>query len=69
MDLLPAIDIRGGKCVRLLKGDFHQETHYEATPANLAQRYADLGARWVHVVDLDAGMFSGSSAQIALSMR
>ena len=53
MDLLPAIDIRGGKCVRLLKGDFHQETRYEANPADLAQRYADLGARWLHVVDLD----------------
>ena len=65
MDLLPAIDIRGGKCVRLLKGDFHQETHYEATPANLAQRYADLGARWVHVVDLD-GARDGSPQNLDL---
>ena len=53
MDLLPAIDIRGGRCVRLLKGDFEQETRYPVDPVELAQRYADLGAAWLHVVDLD----------------
>lgn len=53
MDLLPAIDIRDGRCVRLLKGDFEQETRYDVSPVDLAQRYADLGAGWLHVVDLD----------------
>lgn len=53
MELLPAIDIRGGRCVRLLKGDFDQETRYAVDPLELAQLYADLGARWLHVVDLD----------------
>ena len=53
MELLPAIDIRGGRCVRLLKGDFDHETRYAVDPLELAQQYADLGARWLHVVDLD----------------
>ena len=59
MELLPAIDIRGGRCVRLLKGDFDQETRYAVDPLELAQLYADLGARWLHVVDLD-GAKSGN---------
>ncbi|MEE8093868.1 MAG: 1-(5-phosphoribosyl)-5-[(5-phosphoribosylamino)methylideneamino] imidazole-4-carboxamide isomerase [Gammaproteobacteria bacterium] len=53
MQLLPAIDIRGGRCVRLLKGDFDRETRYDIDPVELAQHYAGLGARWLHVVDLD----------------
>ncbi len=53
MQLLPAIDIRGGRCVRLFKGDFGQETRYDIDPVELAQHYAALGARWLHVVDLD----------------
>ncbi len=53
MQLLPAIDIRGGRCVRLLKGDFDRETRYDVDPIELAQRYAGLGAKWLHVVDLD----------------
>ncbi len=53
MQLLPAIDIRGGRCVRLLKGDFDQETRYDVDPVELARQYAGLGAAWLHVVDLD----------------
>jgi phosphoribosylformimino-5-aminoimidazole carboxamide ribotide isomerase len=53
MMLIPSIDLRGGRCVRLLKGDFEAETQYERDPAQLLQQYADLGARWLHVVDLD----------------
>jgi len=53
MQLLPAIDIRGGRCVRLLKGDFDQETRYDIDPIELARQYAGLGAKWLHVVDLD----------------
>jgi phosphoribosylformimino-5-aminoimidazole carboxamide ribotide isomerase len=51
--LIPAIDLRDGRCVRLLKGDFMQETRYAADPVELARHYRDLGARWLHVVDLD----------------
>ena len=63
MNLLPAIDIRGGRCVRLLQGDFGQETRYPVDPVELAQRYADLGAAWLHVVDLD-GAAQGAPANL-----
>jgi phosphoribosylformimino-5-aminoimidazole carboxamide ribotide isomerase len=53
MQLIPSIDLRGGRCVRLLKGDFTQETRYEVDPLLLLQRYYALGARWLHIVDLD----------------
>ena len=53
MQLIPAIDIRKGKCVRLFQGDFTKETPYEIEPIDLAARYASAGAQWLHVVDLD----------------
>ena len=53
MLLIPSIDLRGGHCVRLLKGDFAAETRYEFAPHELLSRYQRLGARWLHVVDLD----------------
>jgi phosphoribosylformimino-5-aminoimidazole carboxamide ribotide isomerase len=53
MELVPAIDLRDGRCVRLLKGDFAHETRYAVDPVELAERYAQLGARRLHVVDLD----------------
>lgn len=51
--LIPSIDLRGGRCVRLLKGDFGAETGYAATPQELLERYRALGLPWLHVVDLD----------------
>lgn len=54
MDLYPAIDLRGGRVVRLYQGDFARETVYGDDPATVARSFADAGARWVHVVDLDA---------------
>ena len=65
MVLLPAIDIRDGRCVRLLKGDFEQETRYEVNPLDLARRYAGLGAQWLHVVDLD-GAAAGEPRNLEL---
>jgi phosphoribosylformimino-5-aminoimidazole carboxamide ribotide isomerase len=53
MLLIPSIDLRGGHCVRLLKGEFHAETRYDIDPEALLQRYADAGVRWLHLVDLD----------------
>ncbi len=53
MQLIPAIDLKDGRCVRLLRGEFDQETRYELEPAVLAKRYSDWGADWLHVVDLD----------------
>jgi phosphoribosylformimino-5-aminoimidazole carboxamide ribotide isomerase len=51
--LYPAIDILGGKAVRLLQGDYDRETTYDADPVDAARRWADEGARFLHVVDLD----------------
>ena len=52
--LFAAIDILGGRCVRLLQGDYGQETAYGNDPVAQAQAFQDAGATWVHVVDLDA---------------
>lgn len=54
MDLFPAIDLRGGKCVRLVQGDYAQETVYGGDPVAMAKEFEAAGAPWVHVVDLDA---------------
>ncbi|HUA96456.1 MAG TPA: 1-(5-phosphoribosyl)-5-[(5-phosphoribosylamino)methylideneamino] imidazole-4-carboxamide isomerase [Acidimicrobiales bacterium] len=53
MELLPAVDLLGGSAVRLVQGDFERRSDY-GDPLTLAHRYAEAGARWVHVVDLDA---------------
>lgn len=53
MRLIPSIDLRGGRCVRLLRGDFDAETRYDLEPRVLLERYCALGARWLHLVDLD----------------
>lgn len=52
--LYPAIDLRGGRCVRLVQGDFARETVYGEDPVQIACRWEKEGARWLHVVDLDA---------------
>jgi phosphoribosylformimino-5-aminoimidazole carboxamide ribotide isomerase len=57
--LLPAIDLRGGQVVRLSEGDFDRETIYGDDPAEVAQRFAAAGARWIHVVDLDGARDGG----------
>ena len=54
MDLYPAIDLRGGRVVRLEQGDYARETTYTDDPIAVAQRFEAAGARWIHVVDLDA---------------
>jgi phosphoribosylformimino-5-aminoimidazole carboxamide ribotide isomerase len=61
MRLIPAIDLKGGRCVRLLRGDFDAETRYAVDPLALLERYQDVGADWLHVVDLD-GARDGSGA-------
>ncbi len=54
IDLYPAIDLRDGRCVRLHQGDFDQETRYGDDPVAQAREFAEAGAPWIHVVDLDA---------------
>ena len=51
--ILPAIDLRGGRVVRLQQGDFDRETVFSTDPAQVARGFVDEGARWLHVVDLD----------------
>lgn len=54
MEVFPAIDVRGGRAVRLLRGDFARETVYDEDPVARAVEFERQGARWIHVVDLDA---------------
>lgn len=56
MIVYPAIDLRGGRCVRLIEGDFARETQFDANPAEAARRWAAAGAEWLHVVDLDGAV-------------
>ncbi|MGG0610754.1 1-(5-phosphoribosyl)-5-[(5-phosphoribosylamino)methylideneamino]imidazole-4-carboxamide isomerase [Bacillus altitudinis] len=51
--LYPAIDMRNGKCVRLVQGDYDQETIYGDSPLDMARLFANGGAKWIHLVDLD----------------
>ncbi len=51
--IYPAIDLRGGKCVRLFQGDYGQETVYGDSPVEMAKKFAEAGAEWLHMVDLD----------------
>ena len=61
MELIPAIDLKDGRCVRLYKGDFAAETVYSNDPSEILHRYRALGARRIHVVDLD-GAKDGTQA-------
>jgi phosphoribosylformimino-5-aminoimidazole carboxamide ribotide isomerase len=51
--IYPAIDMRGGNCVRLLQGDYDKETVYGDSPFDMARQFAATGAEWIHMVDLD----------------
>ncbi|HSD53537.1 MAG TPA: 1-(5-phosphoribosyl)-5-[(5-phosphoribosylamino)methylideneamino] imidazole-4-carboxamide isomerase [Burkholderiales bacterium] len=68
MELMPAIDLRDGRCVRLLQGRFDAETHYAGDPLALLRAYRELGAAWLHVVDLD-GAREGVPGNAALIGR
>jgi len=72
MLLIPAIDLRAGHCVRLLKGDYRAETRYELEPHELLGRYRALGASWLHVVDLDGakrGKLANRAIIVALASQ
>ena len=56
MLIFPAIDIKGGKCVRLLKGDFGKITKYKKSPLDQAREFFHLGFRNIHIVDLDGAL-------------
>ena len=76
--IYPAIDLRGGQCVRLYQGDYGRETVYGTDPVGQAQAFAAAGARWIHVVDLDAArsgdpvnrpVVAAISAAVAVSVQ
>ena len=64
MDLLPAIDIRNGRVVRLSQGERTRQTIYGEDPADVAERVAEDGAGWIHVVDLDRAFGSGDNLPV-----
>lgn len=64
MQIWPAIDLRGGKCVRLKQGDYRRETVYGDDPAEMARRWVAEGAEFLHLVDLD-GARDGTNANLA----
>jgi len=65
MQLIPAIDIKGGRCVRLFQGNKDKETRYSEDPVGMAMRWENKGARRLHIVDLD-GAFSEESGNLSI---
>ena len=63
MKIFPAIDIKGKKCVRLVKGDFNNKTEYEMSPVDQAGKYKDYGFKNLHIVDLD-GALTGNTVNL-----
>jgi phosphoribosylformimino-5-aminoimidazole carboxamide ribotide isomerase len=61
MDLYPSIDVLEGRVVRLLRGNYDAETVYDENPVAVARSFAEQGARWIHVVDLDAARDGGAA--------
>lgn len=59
MDVIPAIDLRAGKCVRLIQGQYHRQITYEDDPVKQAIRFVDAGTKWLHIVDLDGARVGG----------
>jgi phosphoribosylformimino-5-aminoimidazole carboxamide ribotide isomerase len=68
VELYPAIDLRAGRCVRLWQGDFDKETVYGTDPVAVAERFSSAGARWLHIVDLDAARGEGSNLDTVLAI-
>jgi phosphoribosylformimino-5-aminoimidazole carboxamide ribotide isomerase len=56
MEIIPAVDIRGGRCVRLYQGDYDRETVFDNDPVTVALTWYSQGARWLHIVDLDGAV-------------
>ncbi|GAH03374.1 unnamed protein product, partial [marine sediment metagenome] len=53
MYIIPAIDLRDGKCVRLIQGQYDRQINYEDDPVKQAREFSSAGAKWLHIVDLD----------------
>jgi phosphoribosylformimino-5-aminoimidazole carboxamide ribotide isomerase len=68
LEIVPSIDLRGGRVVRLKQGDYGRQINYDVDPLDVARSYADAGAAWLHIVDLD-GAKEGRPAQSDLVAR
>ena len=68
MEIIPSIDLRGGRVVRLQQGDYGRQLNYEVDPIATARSFADAGARWMHIIDLD-GAKEGRPRQYELIGR
>ena len=66
MIIFPAIDLRGGKCVRLFKGDFSRETIFSDNPSAVAVKWQEMGAQYLHVVDLDGALHGETKNRAAI---
>ncbi len=66
--LYPAIDIKDGRCVRLLRGDFKNQTTYDHDPINQVERFIEKGCKWIHIVDLNASIGAGNNKDIILKI-
>ncbi len=53
MYIIPAIDLRDGKCVRLIQGQYNRQINYQDDPVKQAREFSSAGAKWLHIVDLD----------------
>lgn len=69
MVIFPAVDIKDGKCVRLVEGDPSRQTVYSEEPAKMAKQWASGGAEWIHVVDLDGALGSGANLEVIRLVR
>lgn len=69
MLIIPAVDIKGGKCVRLIHGDPHRQTVYSEDPVEMARFWVSQGAARLHVVDLDGALGTGSNLELLRSIR
>jgi phosphoribosylformimino-5-aminoimidazole carboxamide ribotide isomerase len=64
MEIIPAIDVREGRCVRLYQGNYNQQITYEEKPVEAALKWRSMGARWLHIIDLD-GAAAGKPQNVA----
>lgn len=69
MIVIPSIDILGGRCVRLYQGDYSRSTVYDYDPSNAARDFESAGAKWIHIVDLDAARGSGNNRDTIRRVR
>lgn len=66
--IIPAIDLMNGCCVRLSKGDYETKKEYSGDPLSMAKSFEDAGAKWIHLVDLDAARKDGNNLEVVKSI-